>query len=85
MKLIKVAAAVLNTTPLDWEGNRRAMLGAITEARRQGVSILCLPEMCVCGYGCEDAFYSPATARTAWDVLQEALAGAGEAEGAARH
>src|SRR5688572_27612081 len=73
MKLIKVAAAVLNTTPLDWAGNQRVMLGAIAEARRQGVSILCLPEMCVSGYGCEDAFHSPATARTAWQVLQEVL------------
>ena len=69
MKLIKVAAAVLNQTPLDWDGNRANIVAAIEAARRQGVSILCLPELCITGYGCEDAFHSPG-------VQQTALAGA---------
>src|SRR5438067_958273 len=73
MKLIKVAAAVLNTTPLDWEGNKGRILAAIQEARSQGVSLLCLPEMCVSGYGCEDAFHSPGVVAMAWRVLQEIL------------
>ena len=33
MKLIKVAAAVLNQTPLDWESNKANILGAIRAAR----------------------------------------------------
>src|SRR6185503_11567757 len=49
VKLIKVAAAVLNQTPLDWEGNRAHILAAIETARRQNVSILCLPELCITG------------------------------------
>jgi len=73
MKLIKVAAAVLNQTPLDWAGNKANILAALSEARTQGVQILCLPEMCICGYGCEDAFHSPGLHRTAWQVLQELL------------
>src|SRR6478735_12835075 len=73
MKLVKLAAAVVNTTPLDWNGNRDTILTAIAEARRQGVGILCLPEMCVSGYGCEDAFHSPATAEMAWRVLSEEI------------
>jgi NAD+ synthase (glutamine-hydrolysing) len=73
MKLIRVGATVLNQTPLDWVGNKKRILESITEARRQGVTILCLPELCLTGYGCEDAFHSPATSRTAWTILQEIL------------
>jgi NAD+ synthase (glutamine-hydrolysing) len=73
MKLVKVAAAALNQTPLDWDGNKQNILAAIWAARADGVSILCLPELCITGYGCEDAFLSPATRETALDVLGEIL------------
>lgn len=73
MKLLKVAAAVLNQTPLDWDGNLRRVFAAIEEARRQDVRVLCLPEMCITGYGCEDMFHSPAVHRMAWERLQEIL------------
>jgi hypothetical protein len=56
MKLIKVAAAVLNQTPLDWVGNQARILDAIERARKEGASVLCLPKLCLTGYGCEDAF-----------------------------
>ncbi len=71
MKLIKVAAAVLNQTPLDWAENQSHILSAIRAARQQGVSLLCLPELCITGYGCEDAFHSPGVHETAWAILQE--------------
>lgn len=58
MKYIKVAGAALNQTPLDWKGNLERLIAAIREARAQGVSLLCLPELSVCGYGCEDTFFS---------------------------
>lgn len=73
MKLIKVAAAVLNQTPLDWDGNKARILAAIDAARRQGASLLCLPELCITGYGCEDAFHSPGLQETALRVLAEIL------------
>ncbi|HEX8916317.1 MAG TPA: NAD(+) synthase [Humisphaera sp.] len=73
MRLIKLAAAALNTTPLDWDGNRDRARAAIADAKRQGVSLLCLPELCVTGYGCEDAFHSPGVVAMAWRVLQELL------------
>ena len=73
MKLIKVAAAVLNQTPLDWVGNKQNILAAIEQARRADGSVLCLPELCITGYGCEDAFHSAATCRMAWKVLLEIL------------
>jgi NAD+ synthase (glutamine-hydrolysing) len=71
MKLVKLGAASLNQTPLDWAGNRDRILAAIDAARRQQVSILCLPELCLTGYNCEDAFHSPGLHRTALDVLAE--------------
>jgi len=71
MKPVKVGAAVLNQTALDWERNRDNILGAIREARAAKVAILCLPELCISGYGCEDAFHSPGVHRTAWEMLEE--------------
>lgn len=71
MHLIKVAAAVINQTPLDWDGNSRNILAAIADARAAGASILCLPELAITGYGCEDAFHAPFVHRTAWTVLEQ--------------
>ena len=71
MKLIKVAAAALNQTPLAWDTNQKHILQAISEARQQDASILCLPEMCITGYGCEDAFHSSAVQEEAMRVLLE--------------
>lgn len=71
MKLLTVGAAVLNQTPLDWEGNTAHILAAIAAAQAAGVSVLCLPELCLCGYGCEDAFHAPGTRRMARRMLME--------------
>lgn len=73
MRLVKVAAATLNQTPLDWDGNRRNILDALAAARARGVGILCLPELCITGYGCEDAFLAPSTQRLALELLNEVL------------
>jgi len=71
MQLIRVGAAVLNQTPLEWQGNRSNILGAIDDARQQGVTVLCLPELCISGYNCEDSFLSAHVARTALSMLCE--------------
>jgi NAD+ synthase (glutamine-hydrolysing) len=71
MHLIRVGGTALNQTPLDWDGNRDRILTAIAAARRQRVAVLCLPELCITGYGCEDAFQSPGVQRLAWRVLEE--------------
>ncbi len=69
MKQIKLAAACLNQTPLDWEGNLARILSAISQAREAGVGVLCLPELAVTGYGCDDAFLSPAVQKSALEAL----------------
>ncbi|MEP7050748.1 MAG: NAD(+) synthase [Pseudomonadota bacterium] len=73
MKLLRVAAATLNQTPLDWDGNRAHIIAALESARALDVSVLCLPELCISGYGCEDAFLSPGTQAMALTVLEEIL------------
>jgi len=69
MRNVKIAAAALNQTPLDWEGNLQNIRQAIQQARQQDVSILCLPEMCITGYGCEDAFHSRGMQKLALEML----------------
>ncbi|HEY2412188.1 MAG TPA: nitrilase-related carbon-nitrogen hydrolase, partial [Pirellulaceae bacterium] len=71
MQLLHVGAAVLNQTPLAWDANQANILAAIDEARRRGVTVLCLPELCISGYGCEDAFLSAGVQRMALRVLGE--------------
>ena len=73
MKLIKVGAGVLNQTPLDWDGNRDRIIAAIHAAQRQQISVLCLPELCITGYGCEDAFHAVGVQETAQQILLEIL------------
>ncbi len=70
MRLVKIAAAVVNQTPLDWEGNTARILNAIDEARRDDVGLLCFPELCITGYGCEDAFHAPGVLKSAWEMLE---------------
>jgi NAD+ synthase (glutamine-hydrolysing) len=67
MDRILVAAAALNQTPLAWEENCAHIRTALKEAQAAGAQIVCLPELCVSGYGCEDAFHSSG-------VVAEALA-----------
>ncbi len=72
--MLKVGAAALNQTPLDWKGNRKRITEAIENARQNGVQVLCLPELAITGYGCEDAFYSPDVLKRSLDTLQMLVA-----------
>lgn len=68
---INLGTACLNQTPLDWRGNRERILNALQAAREQGVHLLCLPELCITGYTCEDAFLSSHTLRRALEILMD--------------
>ena len=71
MRLVKVAAGCLNQTPLDFKGNEKRIVNAIFQAQAQNVDILCLPELCITGYGCEDAFFMP-------HVIESGIKGIGQ-------
>ncbi|MDZ4658796.1 MAG: NAD(+) synthase [Bythopirellula sp.] len=70
---VRLAAAALNQTPLAWEHNRANIVAAINEARRADASLVCLPELCISGYGCEDAFFSRGVQATSLEMLGEIL------------
>ena len=57
MKLIKTAVACVNQTPFAWDENFAHLRMAIDHARAEGATVLCLPELAITGYGCEDAFF----------------------------
>jgi len=71
MKTIKLGAACVNQTPMDWRGNLQRLKGVIAEAKGSDVDVLCLPELSITGYGCEDMFLAPDTCEYAERVLGE--------------
>jgi NAD+ synthase (glutamine-hydrolysing) len=66
---MKIAGATVNQIPLDWKNNTENILEAVAEAKKQEAQILCLPELCITGYGCEDLFLSTWVAEKAWEYL----------------
>lgn len=70
---MKIGGAALNQTPLDWEGNRLRIVSAIEAARKNDIELLCLTELCITGYGCEDMFLHPWVSVRSLDILQEII------------
>ncbi|MBY0434758.1 MAG: NAD+ synthetase, partial [Cyclobacteriaceae bacterium] len=69
MRKLTIAGATLNQTPIHWENNLVNIRAAIQAAQKESVQILCLPELCLTGYGCEDLFLSDWLTATAWKKL----------------
>ncbi|RZL16655.1 MAG: NAD(+) synthase [Hymenobacter sp.] len=55
---MRIAGAALNQIPFDWAHNIQTISTAIEQAKAEGVELLCLPELCLTGYNCEDLFLS---------------------------
>lgn len=70
-KILKVAGATLNQVPLDWKGNVERIITAIEKAKELDVDVLCLPELCITGYGCEDLFLSTWVSEKAKSLIPE--------------
>jgi len=66
---IKIGGATVNQIPMDWRNNTTNIVSVIEEAIQQHVKILCLPELCITGYGCEDMFLSDWLSERAWEEL----------------
>ncbi|MGI9541806.1 MAG: NAD(+) synthase [Cyclobacteriaceae bacterium] len=71
MAKLLIGGAALNQTPLDWQGNVSRIKEAIAQARALEISILCLPELCITGYGSEDLFLSQWFPEKALSFLDE--------------
>jgi len=72
-RIQKIGGATVNQIPFDWKNNVTNIISAIEAAKRESVSILCLPELCLTGYGCEDVFLSDWLSAKAWVQLQEII------------
>jgi NAD+ synthase (glutamine-hydrolysing) len=69
VRKLRIGGATVNQIPFDWKNNSRNILEAIQEAVRQNVKVLCLPELCLTAYGCEDVFLSDWLPVRAWQEL----------------
>lgn len=83
MKTLHLAAAAINTTPKDWIGNTEKILAVLAETAKRQIDFVCLPELCITGYGCEDEFHAPYVAETALQILEQQIAPAVKGFGAA--
>jgi len=70
VRTIKLAGATVNQIPFHWKNNRTNILEAIDAAKKENTKLLCLPELCITGYGCEDTFLSDWLSEKAWQELQ---------------
>ncbi len=70
MSTLKIAGAAVNQIPFHWKNNKANILAAIDAAQKENVKLLCLPELCITGYGCEDVFLSDWLPERAWQELQ---------------
>jgi NAD+ synthase (glutamine-hydrolysing) len=68
-RTIKLGGATLNQIPFDWANNVTNIREAIEAAQAEQVKILCLPELCLTGYGCEDLFLSDWLSEKAFQKL----------------
>ncbi len=68
---MRIGGATVNQIPIDWKNNVENIIEAIAEAKKQQIRILCLPELCLSGYGCEDMFLSDWLPAQAWRELQK--------------
>lgn len=67
--IVRIGGATVNQIPMDWRNNTANIISAIEEAIQNEVKILCLPELCITGYGCEDMFLSDWLSAKAWEEL----------------
>jgi len=56
---------------MDWDHNISNIKSAVLEADRQDAAIICLPELCITGHGCDDAFQSKDLLDKAKNYLKE--------------
>ena len=72
-RIVRIGGATVNQIPFDWGNNVKNIVSAIETAKKENVAILCLPELCLTGYGCEDVFLSDWLSAKAWNHLQSIL------------
>ena len=75
---VKVACATPQVRVADCAANARQTIQAILAAHAQGVEVLCLPELGLTGYTCEDLFLQPVLQQGALQALSQVLEATGD-------
>ena len=70
---IKVAAGTPKIRVADCRYNAEQIFTLMREADKQGVKVLCLPELCLTGYTCGDLFLHDTLLKGAEEGLQTIL------------
>ncbi|MCB0353525.1 MAG: NAD(+) synthase [Bdellovibrionales bacterium] len=70
MKSVTLGAVAINQTARDWIGNERRLFAALKALKKEKIAVGCFPELCICGYGCEDGFTHLSTMRYSLDILE---------------
>ncbi len=70
---IRIASSNLNQIPLDWNRNLKNIKKSIELAKKNKVEILCLPELSITGYGCQDLFYHQWFINKSYEILDEII------------
>ncbi|MDX2110407.1 MAG: NAD(+) synthase [Verrucomicrobiota bacterium] len=73
MRTLTLAACAINTTPKDWIGNTQKIIEVLAAARAAEVDFVCMPELCISGYGCEDEFHAPYISELSLDILEQEI------------
>jgi NAD+ synthase (glutamine-hydrolysing) len=71
--MLTIAGATVNQTPFHWSHNTSNIIQAIKDARKRGAQLVCFPELCITGYGCEDMFLSNWLSAKAWEELEKII------------
>ncbi len=70
-KILRLGGATVNQTPIDWSHNTSNIINALREAQNRQIDLLCFPEVCVSGYGCEDLFLTDWLSERAWVEIEK--------------
>jgi len=73
MRKYRIGIGTVNQTPLDWSGNVQNLKNVLAEARANQVELLCLPELSLTAYGCEDLFLSDWLPKKTLEFLPELI------------
>ena len=71
---VRVAAAVPHMRVADCKYNASQIKEQITEAVREGVDVVCFPELSITGYTCADLFFTQQLQKNALSMLEEVCA-----------
>lgn len=70
---IKIAAATPEIRVADCQWNRQRIAELMRQAAKDGVKVLCFPELCLTGYTCGDLFLQSTLLRGAEEALEQLL------------